>query len=142
MKSLRKFAVTAVLSFSALGLLSAAASAQTARGSFTLPHEVRWQNVTVPAGEYRFSIDEKGPSQLMTLSQLDGAHTSLMLLVNSTAPTRSGSLDRLVLVSREGKTFVQSMELPYYGLTLNFKVPTDSAELALAGEHPDPTRNR
>ncbi len=55
MKSLRKFASTAVLSLGTLSLLPGAAAAQTARGSFKLSHKAHWQNAVVPAGTYSFS---------------------------------------------------------------------------------------
>ena len=141
MKSLSKFASTAVLSLSALAAMSGSVSAQTARGVFKLPHEVTWQEAYLPAGEYEFSLDAKGPSQLMTVRQIDGHHSSFMLLVHNTT-TAKGDIDRLVLVSREGKKFVQAMELPEYGLTMHFTVPPDSAEMALAGDHTAPTRLR
>ena len=55
MKSLRKFAFTAVLTLGALSLLPSSASAQSANGSFTLSHDVHWQNAVVPGGTYKFS---------------------------------------------------------------------------------------
>jgi len=141
---LRTIAYTAVLALTGLTLTAGSASAQTARGLFTLPHEVRWQNASVPAGEYEFSLDAKGPSQLMMLRQRDGGHVGFMLLVSNTGPALTGDTDRLVLINRDGKSFVQRMTLPYFGLTLHFTVPSEGAdkEVALAGDHPDPTRNR
>ena len=141
MNSVRKLAFTAVLSLSALAAMPGSASAQSARGLFTLPHEVTWQGAYVPAGKYEFSLDAKGPSQLMTVRRVDGGHASFMLLINNTS-TAKGEIDRLILVSREGKRFVQSMELPEYGLTMHFAVPAEGAEMALAGDHTAPTRTR
>ena len=140
MKS-RKFVFTVVLSLSALAATSGSAFAQTARGIFKLPHEVMWQGAYVPAGEYEFSLDSKGPSELMTVRQKDGHHATFMMLVNNTTAA-AGNIDRLVLVSREGKKFVQSMDLPEYGLTMRFTVPAEGAELALAGDQTAPTRLR
>lgn len=141
MKSLRNLAFTAVLSMGALAAVPGSASAQTARGVFKLPHEVTWQGANVPAGEYQFSLDAKGPSQLMTVHQIDGHRASFMLLVNNTA-SAAGNIDRLILVSREGKKYVQSMELPEYGLIMRFTVPEEGSELALAGDHTGSTRLR
>src|ERR1022692_4564241 len=56
MKSIRKFVYAAVLVFSALNFAPSLASAQDEGGTFRLPHEVSWQNVMVPAGDYRFSL--------------------------------------------------------------------------------------
>ncbi len=144
MKLLRNIAYTTVLSLAAVAVTAGSAAAQSARGAFTLPHSVLWQDASVSAGEYEFTLDAKGPSELMTLRKLDGGRASFMLLVNNTGPAFSGNIDRLVLVSREGKSFVQSLELPNYDLTLHFNVPSETAEkeLALAGDHPEPTRLR
>ena len=144
MKSLRNIASTFVFSIAALALSAGVAGAQTARGVFTLPHEVSWQEASVPAGEYQFSLDAKGPSQLMTIRKLDGARIAFMLLVNKTGPALPSDTDRLVLVSKDGKSYVETMTLPDFGLTLHFNVPSGSLkkELALAGDHPEPTRTR
>lgn len=142
MNFVHKLVSTLALSLLALGLSSTVASAQTARGTFTLTHDVRWQNASVPAGEYQFSLESRGPSELMTLRQRDGAHASFMLLVGSASPSAGASLDRLVLVSRGGKSYVRTLELPYYGIALHFTVPAEGTELALAGEHTEPTRTR
>ena len=144
MKLLRKFASTAVLTLSALSLIRSPAAAQTANGSFTLSHDVHWQNAVVPAGTYKFSLEPKGPSGLLTLRNLGGAHEEFMILVNNIGPSRRSDLDRLVLVSRAGKSFVHTLELPKFEMTLQFTVPLDSTEkeLALAGDNSGPTPTR
>ena len=118
MKSLRKFASTTVLILGALSLVSSAAAAQTANGSFTLSHDVHWQNAVVPAGTYKFSLEPKGPSGLLTLRNLGGAHEAFLILVNNIGPSRPSDLNRIVLVSRAGKSFVSILELPKFEMTL------------------------
>jgi hypothetical protein len=144
MKSLRKFASTAVLMLGALSLASSAAAAQTASGSFTLSHNVYWQNAMVPAGTYKFSLEPKGPSGLLTLRNLAGGHEGFMILVTNIGPSQPADPDRLVLVSRAGKSFVRTLELPKFEMTLYFAVPPESAEkeLALAGDNSGPTPTR
>ena len=73
MKSIRRFAYAAVLVLSALNFAPSLASAQDAAGTFTLTHEVRWQNAVVPAGKYRFTIGANGPSEMLTLRKVDGS---------------------------------------------------------------------
>src|SRR5882762_5254060 len=87
MKTFRKFASTAVLTLGALSLMPNLASAQSANGKFTLTHEVHWQNAVVPAGTYRFSLESRGPSGLLTLRNLGGAHEGFMILVNNIGPS-------------------------------------------------------
>ena len=141
MKSLRKFAYTVVLTVSALDLMASSATAQSARGKFNLSHEVHWQNSVVPAGEYEFSVMPTGPSVLLTLRPRSGGHQGFLLLANDVAPSRPSDLDRLMLVSRTGKSFVRSLELSSFGTTLYFTVPPESTgkEMALAGDS-TPTR--
>ncbi len=144
MKSLRKFASIAVLALVALSLAPSPASAQSAHGSFTLPHEVHWQNAVVPAGTYRFSLEPRGPSELLTLRNLSGNREGFIILVNHVGPSVPSDLDRLVLVSRAGKSFVRTLELPKFETTLHFTVPSETTkkELALASDTPVPTHLR
>jgi hypothetical protein len=144
MKSLRKVASTIVFTLGALSLMPSPASAQSAHGTFTLSHEVHWQNAVVPAGTYRFSLEPKGPSELLTLHNLGGDRQGFLILVNNVGPSRPDDLDRLVLVSRAGKSFVRTLELPKFETTLHFNVPAESTEkeLALASDTPVPTHLR
>jgi hypothetical protein len=48
MKSIRRFVYAAALMLSALNFTPTLASAQDATGTFTLTHEVRWQNAIGP----------------------------------------------------------------------------------------------
>ena len=57
MKSIRKFAYATALMLSSLNFAPSLASAQDAAGTFTLTHEVYWQNAIVPSGEYRFTME-------------------------------------------------------------------------------------
>lgn len=144
MKSLRKFAAIAVFTLGSLSLLPSTASAQSAAGSFTLSHEVHWQSAVVPAGTYRFSFEPKGASALLTLRNLNGGHESFLMLVNDVRSSRFSDESRLVMVSRAGKSFVSTLELPQFETILHFAVPSEGAEkeLALASDIPVPTHLR
>ena len=145
MNAFRKLASTAVLTLGVSALFSGLAFAQSAAGSFTLLHEVYWQNAVVPPGTYRFSVEERGgPSQLLTLRKLDGNYRSFIIFANDVKQSRAADPDRLVLVSRSGKSFVRALELPEFETTLYFAVPQETAEkeLALAGDDSAPTPTR
>ena len=144
MTSLRKYAAIAVFTLGSLGLLSGSAFAQSASGNFTLTHEVIWQNAVVPAGEYRFSIESRGPSALLTLRSLNGAREGFLILVNEVGSAKYAETSRLVMVSRAGRSFVRSLELPEYETVLHFAVPAAGTEkeLALASGTPVPTHLR
>jgi hypothetical protein len=130
MKSIRRFAYAAVLLLSALTFAPSLASAQEAAGTFTLTHEVRWQNAIVPAGKYRFTMGANGPSELLTLSKISGSGAGFMLLVTDTEASKPSDLSRLVVVSRPGGSFVSTMQLPEFGVTLHFAVPSETREVA------------
>jgi len=137
MKSIRKFAYAALLTLSALSLISTLAAAQEARGSFTLTHDVRWQNVDVSTGEYEFSLQPiGGASQLLVLRSADGRGTGFMMLVNNTEESGSSDVPQLFLVSRSGKSYVSAMKVPQSGVVLHFAVPPETAEKQVAAASP------
>jgi hypothetical protein len=128
MKSIRKFAYAAVLTLSALNFAPTLASAQDEGGTFTLPHEVRWQNVVVPAGEYRFTLQSMGPSEMLTLVKMTGKPASFMLFASETEDKSGSETGRLVIESKFGKSYVSAMDLPQFEVTLHFAAPADSGK--------------
>jgi hypothetical protein len=140
MKSIRAFAFVFAI---ALGALANIASAQSARGSFTLSHEVHWQNSVVPAGSYQFSLEPRGPSALLMLRSASSTPAAYMILVSGIGSPKSSDSNRLVMVSRAGKSFVRAMDLPDFDTTLHFTVPESTEkELVLASDTPVPTHLR
>ena len=134
MTSIRRFVYAAALTLSALSIAPSLASAQEAHGRFTLAHEVHWQNALVPAGDYEFSFKASGPSELLFVRRLSGSGPGFMMLVNDTAETKPSDLNQLVLVSREGKSFVSTMDVPEAGVTLHFAMPSEIRQLAMSGK--------
>ena len=68
MKSLRnRMLVIAAFASAAVFASAIPASAQDAcQGSFTLTHEVHWQNATLPAGDYTFQMKSvASPSRIL-----------------------------------------------------------------------------
>ncbi|MGA9391811.1 MAG: hypothetical protein WBV69_15355 [Candidatus Sulfotelmatobacter sp.] len=128
MKSIRKFAYAAVLVFSALNFAPTLASAQDEGGTFKLPHEVSWQNVLVPAGDYRFTLDPVGPSKMLKITKIDRKLASFMLLVNNTEENTGSETARLVIDSRFGTSYVSAMALPQFEVTLHFAAPANSGK--------------
>ncbi|MGD0567527.1 MAG: hypothetical protein ABSA78_03905 [Candidatus Sulfotelmatobacter sp.] len=130
MKSIRNFAYAAVLTLSALSFAPSLASAQTAAGAFTLTHEVHWQNTVVPAGKYHFSIGANGPEATLTLRKVSGTAAGYMLLVTDIDISQPSDHSRLVVVSRPSGSFVSTMQLPEFGVTLHFAVPEETPAMA------------
>jgi hypothetical protein len=132
MNSIRKFAYATVLTLSALSFSPSLASAQEAGGKFRLSHEVHWQNIVVPAGEYRFSIEPNGPASMLTLRRLSGSGAGFVMLVRDTEESKPADTSRLVMVTRPGGSFVKQMQLPEFGVTLHFAIPAETSEVAQA----------
>ena len=132
MTSIRKIVYATVLTLSALNFAPSLASAQDATGTFTLSHEVHWQNATVPAGTYRFTIASNGPSDMLTLRKLNGSGAGFVMLVTNTEDAKASDLSRLVVVSRPAGSFVSALQLPQFGMTLHFAVPEETREVAQA----------
>jgi hypothetical protein len=131
MKAIRKFAYAALLTISALSFSPATASAQDEGGHFTLPHEVRWQGVVVPAGDYRFSLQSMGPSEMLHLNKITGTPASFLLLVKNTEEF-SGSRARLIIDSKSGMKYVSALELPEFSVALHFAAPSGSGKILAA----------
>jgi hypothetical protein len=125
MRSLRKFAYAAALTLSIFAVQPTPANAEDARGVFKLAHDVHWQNHVLPAGDYAFTLKSMGQPFLL-LRGLNGTGVDAVLLVRDVGTAKSEEISRLVLVSRNGQSFVRSMELPNYDMTLNFNVPGES----------------
>jgi len=130
MNSIRRFVYAAVLVLSALNFTPSLASAQDAVGTFTLTHEVRWLNAVVAAGKYRFTVEARGPSEMLTLRKVDGRAAGFMLLATDTENSLPSDDNRIVIVSMTSGSFVSTMQLPESGLTLHFTVPSEPREVA------------
>jgi hypothetical protein len=126
MRSIHKFAYAAVLSLSIFAVQPSPAAAEDIRGSFTLSHEVRCHKILLRPGDYAFSIRTVGPTQLLVIRGLNGTGTNAMLMANEVEASKPKEVSRLVLVSRDGQSFVSSMQLPDYDMTLRFAVPPEN----------------
>jgi hypothetical protein len=130
MNSICRFVYATALVLSALNFSPSLASAQEAAGTFTLTHEVRWQNAVVPVGKYRFTIGASGRSDMLTVRKVDGNGEGFMLLVTNTENSQPSDESRLIVVSRPSGSFVSAMQLPEFGMTLHFAVPSETREVA------------
>jgi len=129
MTLIRKFGFAALLVASALSLAPALASAQQpAHGKFTLPHDVRWGSARVPPGEYEFFFDPEKPSPVLVLSKVSGVPAGFLMLVPFTGDSKPSDVSRLVLESTPEGSYVSKMQLPEFGMTLEFAVPSRAAE--------------
>ena len=135
MRLICKFAYAAVLGMSMFSLQPTLAAAEDAHGTFTLTHEVHWQKCVLSPGDYTFSIKSEGPSELLMLRGINGTGTNAMMLVNDVESPKPDEVSAmLTLVSRNGQSFVSTMALPEYDMTLHFTVPRESESREIASK--------
>ena len=134
MRLICKFAYAAVLGMSMFTLQPTLAAAGDAHGS-TLTHEVHWQKCVLSPGDYTFSIKSEGPSEFLMLRGINGTGTNAMMLVNDVESPKPDEVSAmLTLVSRNGQSFVSTMALPEYDMTLHFTVPRESESPEIASK--------
>jgi hypothetical protein len=133
MTTIRKFVYAGLLALATLNLVPSLAHAQEpVQGKFTLPHDVRWQEAVLPAGDYRFTFDPGSPGCMLLLSKLSGERRSFMLLVSDTGEDKTTGLNQLILKSTPAGSYVSDLQLPEYGMTLHFRVPLHAGEKQVA----------
>ena len=64
---------------------------------------------------------------MLTLRGLNGTGSDAMMLVSHVETPKPDETSKLVLVSRDGQSFVSAMSLPEFDMTLRFVVPPESA---------------
>ena len=135
MRLICKFAYAAVLGMSMFTVQPTLAAAEDAHGSFTLTHEVHWQKCVLGPGNYTFSLKSEGPSEFLMLRGINGTGTNAMMLVNDVESPKPDEVSAmLTLVSRNGQSFVSTMALPEYDMTLHFTVPRESESREIASK--------
>jgi len=133
MISIRRYAFAALLAVTIVSFASKIASAQEPfHGKFTLTHGVNFGKAKVPAGDYQFSYERNGISSVLVLSKLSGTPAGYMVLVPATEETNDSSSSRLMLETTADGSYVSSMQLPEFGVTLHFNVPSRASEKMLA----------
>jgi hypothetical protein len=133
MKNIRNYVYAAILAASALNLSPSLASAQEhARGKFTLMREVHMGNAKLPAGEYEFSFDPGSGSSMLNLSKISGNLARFIVLVPDMEEAKPSDRSRLVLESTPDGTYVSAIQLPEFGMSLYFTVPSHPTERQIA----------
>jgi hypothetical protein len=132
MKTIRNYAYAAILAVSSLTFVPVASAQEPAHGKFTLTHEVHWGNATLAAGDYTFSFDPDNGSRMLTINKISGVRSGYMVLVPDTDDSRTSDESRIVLESTSGGSYVSSMHLPEFGMTLHFNVPSHLSEKQIA----------
>jgi hypothetical protein len=113
---------------SALSLFPAPALAQDASGKFVLPHEVQWGGVSLPPGEYSYSIEHRA-GEIVLLRSASGKH-SVIGMASTISTVDAPEKTQLLLRNEAGQWFVSAMVFSMDGEELQFAPPTKRAEVA------------
>lgn len=123
MLSIRKLGYATLLASAIFNSCPSLAAEEPSHRHFTLTHEVRWENATLPAGKYEISYDPDGISPVLTVTKMNGPHASFMLMVASKEVSSPKDSDALVLESAPAGSYVSALRLPESGVTLHFWTP-------------------
>ena len=126
MKAIRNRILTlAAVGLLGIGLSASASQAQALyKGSFTLPQEVRWQNATMPAGEYTFRVDSLTRNEPVIVTGPAGTVFQMPLV---TSEIKYGDRSFLKLERRGGELYVGEMDLAQVGINISYDVPKATA---------------
>jgi hypothetical protein len=130
MTSLRnRMLVITAFALASICLSATPATAQGVyKGSFILPHEVRWQNATLPAGDYTFEMKSLEASSLIRLNGPKGSQFIPALVANEEASEQS----MLVIETRGSVSAVAELRLSGIGRSLRYATPKAPKDVELA----------
>ena len=121
-----------VIAISALAAVCASATSAAAQnvvqGSFTLSHQVRWQNVTLPTGNYRFEMKSLTSPSMITLEGPNGRSFIPALVANEKDCEQS----MLVVETRGTVSAITELRLSAIGRTLRYAAPKPPKDVELA----------
>ena len=122
MKSLKNRILGLVaVGFLAIGFGAGASQAQSVyKGSFTLDQDVRWQNATMPAGHYTFTVESTTHTKPVLVSGPGGQIFQMPMM---TQQTNLGTQSKLILEWRGEELCVHEMDLGQPGLNILYRVP-------------------
>jgi hypothetical protein len=125
-----KFQINRLFAIAAVGLFSVVASALPAaaqariEGHFTLSHEVRWQNATLPAGDYKFSL----PSATMTSPMFVTGPNGTIIEVTHVISFEQNNRPSVMTLEQRGRDYyVSELDLSEVGVQIRYNVPKQSS---------------
>jgi hypothetical protein len=131
MKTIRRFPLlkVLVLAVAAMGASAIPTYAQSATGTFTLAHKVRWAGAVLPPGDYTFSLESQNSPARILVRQVSGS-TVALVLPQAVSEDKVGGASSLVLYKEGGESVVSSLRLVNLGIALQFASPKLAMPLA------------
>lgn len=107
-------------------------AAQKKAGTFTLPYETKWNNVTIPAGEYSISIYSEN-NEISMLRPESGRQSAVFLVPLAHEYTESCANSTVSMSKVRDEWSVRSVCLADRGLTLYFGSRSSNASVVASG---------
>ena len=119
MKTSRSYTTVRNLAFALAGAMVFAgfASAQSASGKFTLPFEARWGMATLPAGDYKFTMDSVNSPAIIEVYR--GTKAVALVLTSHWSVVSAGPAALTIVRTGDGNT-VRDLSLPRIGVALQY----------------------
>src|SRR5215472_9602598 len=118
-RSLNIFSVLLAVSMLALGN-SAKAQQSICSGSFVLPFDVQWNDKTLAAGQYQFSLRSATLGGVLVIRDAKGTNKMFVLTLGLDP---SSKVSGLIVLNTNGKHYVSSLILEPIGKTLTYSLP-------------------
>ena len=127
-----RFLAFAVIGLVAIGTIVSRTAAQSssAQGSFTLPYEVNWKGVVLPAGDYTFSLESRALPAMVTVR---GPNGGAFIMATALANNKTDERSSLTVEERGSTRFVRELNLAELDLSISYsmpKIPNSEKELA------------
>lgn len=117
-----------IVTLTACAFATAASAQSSFTGKFTLPYEVHWGTVMLPAGDY--SITMASPTAPAEVWSANGK-TKMFTVIPIAADSQKGAASIFITV-RGNERRVQSLNLPQLGQSLTYEPLSRSEREALA----------
>jgi len=125
------------LALLAISIVPTSASAQAYRGKFTLPFSARWRGMTLPAGEYSFSVDTLTPTGMIAI-QHNGKQVGSVML--STVAYSAGTGQSELIAVPVGNIYRITVLRLENECVMEFPVPKHERQLSARTKGPELTR--
>lgn len=126
------FAVAIVFCIAGVG------RAQTNEGEFTLPFEAQWGNITLPAGDYSYSLEQPDslvavPAATIRLTTASDNTLQLAQLMIGRRQSQPSQHSSLILLRNGGKHIVKEIHLKGFDLAFDCVLPKGISQLMAKG---------
>jgi hypothetical protein len=129
----------AAIALATIGVAVPPASSQgqfVAAGKFTLPYEVKWQNATLPAGDYTFRMQS---ASLPAIVELQGENANVRIMAMAIDQKQIGEQSSITIEWRGNTGFVHELNLAQMNLQFLYATPKSSKSERLLAQAPPRT---